>query len=325
MIELAAPGALPLAVAAALLALLLPLPAGLLWPRAGYRAPRLAIAAGAPRPLQRYRPYRWRLRGALLLLVAVTLQPQWLAGDRLVEERRSELLVAIDLSESMASADFSVDGAALDRLGAVKRLLQPWLLASRDEQLALLVFGAEAYVQMPFSADRELFIQLLKESEIGLAGDKTMIGDAIGLAVALFEGRPPAAEDAARRLLLLTDGVDSGSVVPPLEAAKVAAASGIQIYPVALGDPDSRGDYPVAVELLTAVAALTGGELLQAADGEQLAAVYRRLDSIAPAELQHYWEPHRIELYPYLLLLAALLLWAQSGLAAGALARGRHG
>ncbi len=321
MIELAAPAALPLALLAALLALLLPLRAGLAWPRSGYRGGQLAAALAGQSAAPTARRYQWRLRAALLLLAAVTLQPQWLAGQQLIEERRSELVVAIDLSESMASADFMVDGAPIERLAAVKQLLRPWLLDSRDEQLALLVFGAQAYVQMPFSADRELFVELLDDSEIGSAGDKTMIGDAIGLAVALFEGRPPAAEGAPRRLLLLTDGVDSGSLVPPLEAAKVAASSGVAIYPVALGDPARDGDYPVALELLAAVAEITAGELLQAADGEQLAAVYARLDGIAPAELQRHWQPRRIALYPYLLLLATLLLWSQSGLA-GALRRG---
>lgn len=329
MIELAAPASVPAALLAALLALLLPLPAGLAWPRARYRGGQLAAAAareGVERSAERRgRDYRWRLRAALLLLAAVTVQPQWLAGQQLIEERRSELVVAIDLSESMASADFIVDGVPIERLAAVKQLLRPWLLDSRDEQLALLVFGAQAYVQMPFSADRELFVELLDDSEIGTAGDKTMIGDAIGLAVALFEGRPPLAEGVARRLLLLTDGVDSGSLVPPLEAAKVAASSGVVIYPVALGDPDRDGDYPVALELLEAVAEITAGELLQAADGEQLATVYARLDGIAPAQLHRHWQPRRIALYPYLLLLATLLLWSQSGLA-GALRRGgRHG
>ena len=95
MIELAAPAGVPAALLAALLALLLPLPAGLAWPRARYRGGQLAAAAareGVERSAERRgRDYRWRLRAALLLLAAVTVQPQWLAGQQLIEERQQHL------------------------------------------------------------------------------------------------------------------------------------------------------------------------------------------------------------------------------------------
>ncbi len=331
MIVLAAVELLPWAVAAALLAVVVPLPRGLAWPQRRYRSGELGRLADANSERRRVAAYQWPLRAALVLLALVLVQPQWLGSEQPVVEQRSELLIAIDLSESMASEDFTLGQRTVDRLTAVKALLRPWLLAQRDEQLALVVFAAQAYVQMPFTADRQLFLQLLEESEIGLAGDKTMIGDAIGLAIALFEGSALAAPgDAAapitaplaKRILLLTDGVDSGSIVPPLEAAKVAARSGIEIYPVALGDPALQSDYPLALELLQQLASRSGGELLQARDSEELAAVYNRLDSVAPAQRHQRWQRPRTALYPYLLLLAMGLLWWQAGFGAAAVQRG---
>jgi len=301
------------------IAVFLPMPNGLAWPQTRYRAAGLAEQYRALSASPANKVPTLTLRCALLLMALALLQPQWIGSERLVSEQRSELLVAIDLSASMATEDFSLQQQPLARLDAVKALLRPWLLAERDERLALVVFGGQAYVQMPFTADRELFLELLDESEIGLAGDKTMIGDAIGLAIALFEGAAVGGEryaktatanpSHAKRLLLLTDGVDSGSLVPPLEAAKVAASSGIEIYPVALGDPAASGDYPLALELLERVAQTSGGELLQAANSDELKAVYERLNTLAPVQLQQYWEPHRRSLYPYLLTVSALLLW----------------
>ena len=315
------------------IALFLPMPSGLGWPQARYRAAGLAEQYRALSASPANKVPTLALRCALLLMAAALLQPQWSGSERLVSEQRSELLVAIDISGSMATEDFALDQQPLARLDAVKTLLRPWLLAARDERLALVVFGGQAYVQMPFTADRALFVELLEESEIGLAGDKTMIGDAIGLAIALFEGAALGGEDyaktatanpsRAKRLLLLTDGVDSGSLVPPLEAAKVAASGGIEIYPVALGDPAASGDYPLALELLERVAQLSGGELLQAANSEELIAVYERLNTLAPAQLEQRWEPQRWPLYPYLLAVSALLLWWQCD-GQRLLARGRQ-
>lgn len=311
----------PWVAGAIAIALLLPMPSGFGWPQARYRAAGLAAQHGALAVRPANVGQTLALRCALLLMAVALLQPQWLGGERLVSEQRSELLVAIDISGSMATEDFTLDQQPVARLNAVKELLRPWLLAERDERLALVVFGGQAYVQMPFTADRELFLELLDESEIGLAGDKTMIGDAIGLAIALFEGVAVGGDQPAKtavaspgwpkRLLLLTDGVDSGSVVPPLEAAKVAATSGVEIYPVALGDPTAAGDYPLALELLERVAKISGGELLQAANSEQLKAVYQRLNTLAPAQLEQRMERQRWPLYPYFLAVAVLLLWWQ--------------
>ena len=165
------------------------------------------------------------------------------------------------------------------------RLLNPYFqvlkgFAERREsdRLGLIVFGDSAYVQSPFTDDLAVWLQLLEDSYVAMAGQSTAFGDAIGLAITAFE----QSETEHRVLIVLTDGNDTNSKVPPEDAAKVAAAYNIKIYAIAVGDPEAVGEEKVDLEVLEAIADATGGKSFQAMDIQELDKVYGEIDALEP-------------------------------------------
>ncbi|MFA0540803.1 VWA domain-containing protein, partial [Vibrio sp. 10N.222.52.B7] len=96
-----------------------------------------------------------------------------------------------------------------------------------------------AYVQAPFTEDIDVWQSLLEDVELGYAGFQTAFGDAIGLSIAVFEQE----QSLQRVMILLTDGDDTSSKMPPVKAAEIAAKYGVKIYTIAIGDPSTKGRY----------------------------------------------------------------------------------
>ncbi len=122
------------------------------------------------------------------LLVFAAAKPIWLGAAIEVREPARDLLVAVDLSGSMAEMDFAPQGQeALSRLGGAKKVLGQFAQAREGDRLGLMVYGDAPYLQLPFSEDKHLFVTLLEESRVRMAGPKTMLGDAIGFAYKHFQ------------------------------------------------------------------------------------------------------------------------------------------
>jgi len=215
------------------------------------------------------------------LLVIALAQPLWVGEP--IEQTKSarDLMVAVDLSGSMETADFElIDGKKISRLAAVKLVLGEFVAQRENDRLGLIVFGDSPYLQAPFTEDHRTWLTLLEETEIAMAGQSTMFGDAIGLAIKLFEG----SETENRVLIVLTDGNDTGSKVPPIEAAKVAEHKNITIYAIAIGDPESIGEEAMDLDVLNAIAEITGGGSYQAFDREELEQSYRDIARLEPEQ-----------------------------------------
>jgi Ca-activated chloride channel family protein len=214
-----------------------------------------------------------------LCLVLAAAKPEWVSAP--VEQTRSarDLMVAVDLSGSMQATDFSTpDGQQVDRLQAVKLVLAELSEQRAGDRLGLIVFGSAPYLQAPFTEDHDTWRTLLEETEIGMAGQSTVFGDAIGLAIHLFE----KSDTRNRVLIMLTDGNDTGSKVPPVEAAKVARSRDIRIYTIAIGDPTSVGEEELDIITLKRVAELTGGAYFQALDRTELERAYAEIGELEP-------------------------------------------
>ena len=228
---------------------------------------------------------RWRVQALVsilgwTLLVLAAARPEWVEPPITVEKSARDLMLALDLSGSMSAQDFALaDGHRRTRLQAAKAVLRDFTHRRRGDRLGLIVFGDAAYLQAPFTADRDTWLTLLDETEVAMAGHSTALGDAIGLAMALFE----ASKTENRVLILLTDGNDTGSRVPPIDAAVLAAAAGVTIYTLAVGDPRTVGEEALDRETLTSVARATGGRSYLARDGARLAEVYAEIDALEPA------------------------------------------
>ena len=227
----------------------------------------------------RSRAQRFLVGFMWLCLVAAAAKPQWLGPP--IEQQKSgrDLMIAVDLSGSMAARDFTLaDGTAIDRLHAVKQVLGELVSLHESDRLGLIVFGSAAYLQSPFTDDHSVWMQLLMETEIGMAGQSTVFGDAIGLAIKLFRQR----ESDNRVLIILTDGNDTGSKVPPIDAAKVAASYAIRIYPIAIGDPRTVGEEALDSATLERVAEVTEGRSFLALDQKQLRQAYQTIGELEP-------------------------------------------
>jgi Ca-activated chloride channel family protein len=226
-----------------------------------------------------------------LLLVFAASRPQWVGEIDTLPVTGRDLLLAVDISGSMDTQDMVWNDRAVNRLVVVKKVAGEVLQRRRGDRVGLVLFGSRAYLQTPLTFDTETTATLLDESEIGLAGRETAIGDAIGLAVKRL--REDTASD--RVLILLTDGANTSGEVQPLQAAEFAAREGLTVYTVGVGADEmmvqdffgSRMVNPSAdldEDTLRAIADRTGGAYFRARDAEGLAEIYEILDELEPVE-----------------------------------------
>src|SRR5262249_23054173 len=215
-----------------------------------------------------------------------------------------DLLLLVDLSGSMDTQDFTDPaGTKVSRLAAVKQVLDDFLARRQGDRVGVVVFGNAAFTLVPFTTDLKLCRQLVQEMQVGMAGPRTALGDAIGLGVTLFAHSTVP----ARTVIALTDGNDTSSLVPPAEAARVAHDNGIVIYTVAVGDPTAAGEDKLDEAALKDVADITGGGFYRPLDPAELADIYRRLDAIETRRIDSVSFQPRCELF-WMPLLALLLL-----------------
>lgn len=244
-------------------------------------------------PVRRPRAWRTNLAVAVLawvLLVLAASRPQWVGEAEAVAVTGRDLLLAVDISESMRMEDLELDGRPADRLQIVKQIANEFIARREGDRIGLVLFGSRPYLQVPLSFDRDTVQELLAEAEIGIAGKQTAIGDAIGLAVKHFR----SGESTERVLVLLTDGANTAGELTPLKAAEIGARAGLTIYTIGVGaevlavrdffgtrqiNPSSDLDETV----LRGIADATGGRYFRARDSAALSAVYRDLDRLEPA------------------------------------------
>ncbi len=233
----------------------------------------------ANRPLS-----QWLVLGLAWLFVIVAMaRPQWLEEPIIKELPMRDLLVAVDLSGSMEAQDFTdSDGNAVDRLTAVKQVLDAFFIRRDGDRVGLILFGSAAFVQVPFTNDLEVVRELLDEAQIRMLGPRTMLGDAMGLAINLFE----RSEVDERVMIVLTDGNDTGSLVPPERAAEIARDNGVVVHTIAIGDPTAAGEQALDEKTLENIAVTTGGGYFHANDRQELEAIYDHLDDINPRQVE---------------------------------------
>lgn len=265
-------------------------------------------AAGAS--VLRRRPWQWflLLTGWALLVLALA-RPQWLEEPLVNELPMRDLLLAVDLSGSMDTPDFTgADGQETDRLTAVKQVLTGFLAERDGDRVGLVLFGSAAFVQAPFTADLEVVQELLDEAQVRMLGPRTMLGDAIGLGINLFE----RSDVEQRVMIVLTDGNDTGSLIPPERAASIAADLGVVVHTVAIGDPKAVGEQALDEATLQTVAHITGGGFFRADDREALASIYAELDALNPRTVETISYRPRRDLFAWplggALLLAIVML-----------------
>lgn len=290
----------------ALAALPLPLIVAWLWPRAAaQQEPALKLpfqgVLAMMASTKRAAPNRLRLLLASLawvLLVVAAARPQYVGEPVTLPLSGRDLMLAVDISGSMQSEDMQIRGQTVSRLTAVKAVAGQFIERRQGDYLGLILFGDQAYLQTPLTFDRETVRTQLNEAAIGLAGKRTAIGDAIGLAVKRLREQP----QENRVLVLLTDGDNTAGEVTPLKAAELAKRENVRIYTIGMGAESMVvqslfGRQRVAnTELdertLKAIADTSGGRYFRARDINELQQIYQLLDKIEPvSEDQQTFRP----------------------------------
>ena len=320
-------------------ALLLPLPllAYWLWPKAprpqerppeyGRQTllhPRLDLL-GAAFSVRRPGPDLggW-VRAALLgllwaALVAALMRPQWLTPYPQVSTPGYDLLLAVDASHSMDALDFSVQGREVTRMQVVKGVMGRFLASREGDRVGLILFGSQAFVLAPLTADRHAVGDVLDGVVTGLAGQGTALGDAIALGVKKLRERPPQ----SRVMILIADGDNTQGSFAPGEAARLARLAGVRIYVIGVGSTAAhipiredgtvkvRADLGMNEEVLAEIAATTGGAWFRATDAHALELIAQRIGELEKTEalVQTAYLPSPLYRWPLGVgLLAALLL-----------------
>ncbi len=235
----------------------------------------------------------------LLLLLAAS-RPQWIGEAVPLPIEGRDLMLAIDISGSMEQQDMMINGQAVDRLTAVKKVAGEFIDRRVGDRIGLILFGENAYLQAPLTFDRKTVKTLLYEAAIGLAGKSTAIGDSIGLAVKKAREN----EEGNRVLIVLTDGQNTAGAIEPLKAAELARTEKLKVYTIGVGadqmvvnsffggqrtiNPSSDLDEAT----LRRIAAITEGQYFRARDTQELEQIYAILDELEPlAEEEQFYRP----------------------------------
>ena len=304
---------------------LLPLPLAAWWllppaPVAAMRLPhRMTATRGHAQDARRGRLLLALL--AWLLAVTAAARPQQIAPPEALVRSGRALMLAVDVSGSMAIQDMPLGTQMVSRFAAVKAIAGDFIAQRQGDEVGLVLFGTHAYLLTPLTFDVATVAKQLDGSAIGLAGRETALGDAIVLATKHLAKLPAR----SRVLVLLTDGVNTAGAVAPLQAAQLAKAAGVRIYTIGIGSAGGETlsvfgtqipapDQDLDISTLNSIAQQTGGKFFRASDADQLADAYRAIDALEPLARGDALLRPRQERYPYplaaaLLLGCALLPW----------------
>ena len=213
-------------------------------------------------------------------------------------------------------SDMLLHGRPATRLAVVKRAAEQFVQDRVGDRIGLILFGTRAYLQTPLTYDRHSVLLRLEDATVGLAGETTSIGDALGLAVKRLQNVP----SKGRMIILLTDGVNNSGVLPPLKAAELASADGIKIYTIGLGseaDPRAFGGMffntnataDLDEETLKAVATMTGGRYFRATDMQSLQTIYRIINQMETISHEQAMVRPQHDYYAWPLAIALFLLF----------------
>ncbi len=248
-----------------------------------------------------------------LLLVTAVARPTWLGDPVPLPQAGRDLLLAVDISQSMREEDMLIQGSYVPRVDAVKAVVSDFVQRRQGDRVGLILFGEQSYLQTPLTFDRNTVEKQLMEAQPGFAGNATAIGDAIGLAVKRLRDRPAE----SRVVILMTDGANTAGK-DPMDGAAVAQEAGIRIHTIGIGADSKtvRSFFGTTSQVnpsadldeatLQAIAEETGGRYFRARDPQEMVQIYQLLNQLEPVPEDVSFRPQR-SLYHWPLLGALLL------------------
>ena len=235
-----------------------------------------------------------------------------------------DIMLALDTSGSMRALDFIEEEKRITRLTVVKGVVSKFIENRPTDRIGMVVFGEQAYTQCPLTLDQGILQSFLSKLEIGMAGDSTAIGSAIGIAVKRLKDL----DSASKVIILLTDGRNNAGTLAPLQAAQTAKTFGIKIHTIGVG---TKGKAPFLVNsifgqryvyqevdidetTLTEISKITGGQYFRATDLESLKNIYEQINEMEKSEVKVIDHSEYKELFHIFLVPGLMLLLLEIGL-----------
>lgn len=248
---------------------------------------------------------------ALALFIVALAQPRWTKSTTSVKASGIDIVVALDLSGSMKTPDYTVDGQGVSRFDVAKANLKKFVAERPDDRIGLIVFAAQAFIASPMTLDHDYLLDNIDRLEIGtINSDATAIGD--GITTALNRLRNVKAK--SKIIVLMTDGANNSGRIDPLTAAQAAQALGVKIYTIGLGNREivERMGLPSGFlpdeDTLRQISQMTGGQFYRGDSSEKLSSIYDEIDKMEKTEAIVSKYTQFKELFPWFLSTGACLL-----------------
>lgn len=301
-----------------LFALPLPLLVYRFAPASAQRAPLYlpVLPQSAAQAAPNLRVTRLLLALTWLLLLLAAARPVWFGDPVTTQPKHRDLMLVLDLSYSMSQQDMRQGDDYIDRLSAVKQVVNDFVAKREGDRIGVVLFADHAYLQTPLTLDRRTVAKQVDQLVLRLIGEKTAIGEGIGLATKTFID-----SDAPQRvMILLSDGSNTSGVLDPLEAADIAKQYGATIYTVGVGAGEMvvkeffmsrkvNTAHDLDERTLMAIAETTSGQYFRARNADELATIYDTINALEPVSLAtQVWRPQTEWFYvPLTLALPTLL------------------
>ncbi len=256
---------------------------------------------------------------ALALMIIALARPQWGYKKINITTKGINIILALDLSGSMAALDFRLNGKVVTRLDAVKSVVKKFIMKRTSDRIGMVVFGSNAFTQVPLTRDYNAILFILDRLKIGAAGPNTAIGDAIGISIK----RLADIKSKSNIIILLTDGKSNSGELSPEAATKIAAKKGIKIYTIGVG---TKGRVPFLVNdpvfgqryvyenvdidynILQKIAKQTHAAFFAAKDTKSLEKIYYMIDKLEKTKVKvKAWTQYN-DLYYWFLIPGFILL-----------------
>ncbi len=258
---------------------------------------------------------------ALACFIIGLARPQHGEGETKVTSSGIDIVVALDLSGSMAAEDFRIRGEQVNRLVVAKDVLEQFIQKRPSDRIGLVAFAGRAYIAAPMTLDHDFLLQNLERLNLGTIEDGTAIGSAVTAAL----NRLRDLKSKSKIVILMTDGQNNAGKIPPLTAAEAAQTLGIKVYTIGVG---TRGTAPmpqvdvfgrkvyvpmkvdIDEETLGEIARRTGAKYYRADNTDALRSIYADIDRLEKTEVEVKKYQRYRELFPWFVLpgLAILLL-----------------
>jgi len=249
----------------------------------------------------------------LALFIIALAQPRLTKSETKVNASGVDIVVAMDMSGSMASEDFEMSGGRLSRLAMAKQVLKKFVDKRSNDRIGLVAFATQAYIAAPLTLDHDFLLQNLDRLELGtIDPNQTAIGSALSTAI----NRLRDLKSKSKIVILLTDGQNNAGKIAPLTAAEAAQALNVKVYTIGVG---MRGMAPMPVffggrkvgyrpepvdideDTLQKIAEMTGGKYYRADNAERFQQIYAEIDKLEKTEAEIKKFTQYQELFPWII------------------------